>query len=63
MAYLLNEGIIKYEKLLSVPLNILAVYLSHMGAAMAQMSRDMGFPTMWYVQPAKPQISLHICAV
>ena len=22
------------------------------------MSRDMGFPTMWYVRPAKPQISL-----
>ena len=21
------------------------------------MSRDMRFPTMWYVQPAKPQIS------
>ena len=24
------------------------------------MSRDMRFPTMWYVRPAKPQISLHI---
>ena len=23
----------------------------------------MRFPTMWYVWPAKPQISLHICAV
>ena len=21
------------------------------------MSRGMGFPTMWYVRPAKPQIS------
>ena len=25
--------------------------------------RDMRFPTMWYVRPAKPQISLRICAV
>ena len=23
----------------------------------------VGFPTMWYVRPAKPQISLRICAV
>ena len=27
------------------------------------LSCDMRFPTMWYVQPAKPQISLRICAV
>ena len=27
-----------------------------------QMSRSMGFPTMWYVRPAKPQISLRACA-
>ena len=27
------------------------------------LSRDMRFPTMWYVQPAKPQISLPIRAV
>ena len=27
------------------------------------MSRDMRFPTMWYVGPAKPQISLRICTV
>ena len=27
------------------------------------MSQCMRFPTMWYVRPAKPQISLHICAV
>ena len=27
------------------------------------MSRDMRFPTMWYVGPAKPQTSLHIRAV
>ena len=29
----------------------------------AHMSRDMRFPTMWYVRPAKPQISLRIRAV
>ena len=28
-----------------------------------EMSQCMRFPTMWYVGPAKPQISLHICAV
>ena len=28
-----------------------------------KMSNGMGFPTMWYVRPAKPQISLRICAV
>ena len=27
------------------------------------LSRDMRFPTMWYVQPAKAQNSLRICAV
>ena len=27
------------------------------------MSRDMRFPTMWYVRPAKPHISLRICTV
>ena len=28
-----------------------------------QMSRDMRFPTMWYVRPAKPQISLRTRSV
>ena len=28
-----------------------------------QMSRDMRFPTMWYVPPAKAQTSLRIHAV
>ena len=28
-----------------------------------KMSRDIRFPTMWYVQPSKPQISLRIKAV
>ena len=27
------------------------------------LSQRMRFPTMWYVRPAKPQISLPICAV
>ena len=27
------------------------------------MSHDMRFPTMWYVRPAKPQISLRVRAV
>ena len=28
-----------------------------------QMSHDTRFPTVWYVGPAKPRISLHIHAV
>ena len=28
-----------------------------------KLSRDMRFPTMWYVRPAKPQIRLRIRAV
>ena len=28
----------------------------------AYMSRDMSFPTTWYVWPAKAQTSLRICA-
>ena len=31
--------------------------------AMQKKSCNMRFPTMWYVQPAKAQTSLHICAV
>ena len=27
------------------------------------LSRDMRFPTMWYVRTARPQTSLRICAV
>ena len=27
------------------------------------LSHDMRFPTMWYVEPAKAQTSLRICAV
>ena len=27
------------------------------------LRRGIRFPTMWYVRPAKPQISLRICAV
>ena len=26
------------------------------------LSRDMRFPTMWYMRPAKAQTSLRICA-
>ena len=29
----------------------------------SNMSRDMRFPTMWYVRPAKAQTSLRICPV
>ena len=28
-----------------------------------KMSQDIRFPTIWYVLPAKPKISLHIRAV
>ena len=32
-------------------------------ALILHLSHNMRFPTMWHVQPAKPQISLRICAV
>ena len=35
---------------------------SHVIEPLWYMSRDMRFPTMWYVQPAKPQISLRVHA-
>ena len=31
--------------------------------AKTNLNRGMEFQTMWYVRPAKPQISLRICAV
>ena len=34
--------------------------LRHAKASLHDMSRDMKFPTMWFVQPAKPQIGLSI---
>ena len=34
-----------------------------MNVLIYNMSRRMRFPTMWFVGPAKPQISLHIHAV
>ena len=38
--------------------------VSKMGLGKSEMSRDMRFPTMWYVQrPEPPQISLRIRAV
>ena len=36
---------------------------SFQGLLNYKMSQCMRFPTMWYVQPAKPQISLRIRAV
>ena len=37
--------------------------LERNGKHSSSMSRDMRFPTMWYVRLAKPQISLRIRAV
>ena len=37
--------------------------LGYMYLTVLLMSRDMIFPTMWYVRPAKAKISLRICAV
>ena len=39
------------------------VYDDNAGHCRYHMSRNMRFPTMWYVRPAKPQISLRICPV
>ena len=35
----------------------------HISLCQGHLSRDMRFPTMWYVRPAKPQTSLRIRAV
>ena len=37
--------------------------MSHKKTLGLLLSRDMGFPTMWYVRPAKAQTSLCIRAV
>ena len=49
----------------SVPRKIMAYDFDLATGTMSKlhMSRDMRFPTMWYVRPAKPQISLRIGAV
>ena len=36
------------------------LYLSFNPHTIGDLSHDMRFPTMWYVRPAKPQISLPI---
>ena len=38
-------------------------YNGLLGLIPDHMSQCMRFPTMWYVGPAKPQISLRICTV
>ena len=51
---------------ISIYLNLFHTGICHVGMHVktcAHMSRDMRFPTMWYVRPAKPQISLRIRAV
>ena len=42
------------------PCSFLSVFVnfSRMCFTISKLSRDMRFPTMWYVRPAKPQISL-----
>ena len=43
--------------------NVKTVYPLQTKFAGGIMSRDMRLPTMWYVRPAQPQISLRIGAV
>ena len=64
------------QKLSSADVSQVNIYKSKIGTKMGNMSNsfplteqrlhlscDMRFPTMWYVQLAKPQISLCICTV
>ena len=44
-------------------LELLTLVYGFNGSYICDVSRNMRFPTMWYVWPAKPQISLRICAV
>ena len=64
-----NKGVIAFirEQLPHIFLQGCPCHLVHLAAEKAsrqlQISRDMRFPTMWYVRPAKAQISLRIWAV
>ena len=40
-----------------------ARFINHSCEVNYYMSQCMRYPTMWYVRPANPQISLRICAV
>ena len=56
LLFLLNTGHISYV-ICDIGLFIVVTYFE------IYMSQCMRFPTMWYVRPAKPQISLRIRAV
>ena len=47
-----------FPLIIKLRLNIFTIQQWFIG----QLSRDMRFPKMWYVRPAKAQISLHIRA-
>ena len=48
---------------LGVLFSLSIIFLRKRELVALHFSRDMRFPTMWYVRPAKLQISLRICAV
>ena len=53
----------RYQKVSKVNLEIMKKTHAHVQTMIKHMSQCMRFPTMWYVRPAKPQISLRIRAV
>ena len=56
-------SLIEVEESLFVVCFSLYSQMDSTSVMISQMSREMRFPTMWYVRPAKPQIRLRIRAV
>ena len=59
-----NEAIqFDFDTSSDVPENVAQEMVGLHSLAMKHLSRNMRFPTMWYVRPAKAQTSLRIRAV
>ena len=61
--YTSTEYISQPKQMLKVLKRIVTMTEAVLLSTEKQMSWSMRFPIMWYVRPAKPQISLRICAV
>ena len=64
-----GEGVAGLHTLLNYPGNIGLSYeksfilVTMLFPILEHLGHDMIVPTMWYMRPAKPRISLRICAV
>ena len=59
----------EYEMIFQIGENVIScsghvwLKLGKIDILVTKMNPDMRYPTMWYVRPTKPQISLHVPAV